>query len=222
MNSLAVSQEIQAHISQLILKATVEELPSELSTKAIAYLENNPEMLSTHPLDPLNTPTMVALFAKNVLLTRGLVELLVARGSKDQRREVINALQFLPVSVNSLDLVNNLVQSKLLSSEESSRLVYGVLSNGIRSVEAMKGGSAQFVSSADVLATDYDQIAAGGGIIGRQAQAKHVYLLCLFIKSLLRTDAVDPQTLFFPMQEIGVKFMFVPEARELWRTYCAE
>lgn len=121
--------------------------------------------------------------------------LLLSEGASSTRRsEVLSTLSFLPVALATLDLVNRLVaQSRLLSKDETALLLHGFLANAIRGAEGMEE---------------------------RRAQTRCVQLLCLFITSLLRSGVVDVEEVFYEVQELGVRFMFVKEARELWKGVC--
>jgi hypothetical protein len=219
-----VRQEMQARVSSIIFQATAEELPSDLTDRLLSHLGSSPELLGSYPLDLVSSATVANLFSTNPILTRGLVSLFLAHGDKAQRREIINALEFLPITLSSLEMLNDLVtKTTLLNRDEIAHLVHGVLENGIHSAEAMGSTSTTFSGRSTTLGEGYDIIANGGGssLLGRQAQSRHIRLLCLFIQSLLRHDVVGLQDVYYQIQDIGVKFMFVKEARELWRAYCA-
>lgn len=157
------------------------------------------------------------MFESNPQLARGLVSLFLQKGSKVQRRELINALENLPVTLPALECLNDVVtKTRLLARDEIERVVCGVLDNGIRKAENMGavggGGGAGF-----------DHGGGGGGsAMVRQAQSRQIKLLCLFVQSLLRNEVVGLEEVYYQVQGMGVKFMFVKEARELWRAYCAQ
>jgi hypothetical protein len=50
---------------------------------------------------------------------------------------------------------------------------------------------------------------------GREAQARMVKLLVLFIRNLITRHNIDPQRLFFEVQEICVRYIWIREVREL-------
>lgn len=208
-------------ITSAILHATSSELPAALTSKVLSHLSSSPQLVTLLPSDLLSTSTLPALVDTNPQLARGLVLLTLAHGSKVQRKEVVSAFSYVPITLPALEIVNDVVLSKtpLLTYDEVCILVHEVLENGIRSAEAMGG------LGAAVRGLDSNGMSPGGGAGGmaatRQAQSRHVKLLCLFIQSLLRNDVVDLQQLYYQIQDIGVKFMFVKEARELWRAYCA-
>lgn len=190
----SIQQEAQAQVASIIIRATTEELSPDLTDRLLSHLANSP---SLYPMELLACSVLSALFNTNPSLTRGLVSLFLASGSKSQRKDIITSLQFLPISLGSLEMLNDLVsKTALLNKDETSHLVHGVLSNGVRAAEDMGG-------------------------VDKQAQARLVRLLCLFLQSVVRCDVVGLEDVYYIIQDLGVKFMYVKEARELWRVYCA-
>lgn len=186
--------QAQAQIANIIIQATSEELTPVLTNRLLTHISANLSILTTIPLELLSTPAFSSLFSTNLTLTRGLVSLFLSSGSKSQRRELLASLELLPISLGSLEMLNDLTQTQLLSNEEIARLIHGVLTNGVRTAESMGA---------------------------RQAQNRLVKLLCLFVQSVLRNEVVGLSDVYYLIQDLGVKFMSVKEARELWRTYCA-
>jgi hypothetical protein len=178
-----------------VLQATHEELSATLTDRLLTHLSNNLSLLLSFPLDLLSSPAFSSLFTTNPTLTKGLVQLFLSNGTKTQRRELLSSLEFLPICLGALEMLNDLVvTSRLLSADETTRLVHGVLSNGIRAAE---------------------------GTENRQTQSRLVRLLCLFLQSVIRCEVVGVADVYHLVQDLGVNFMFVKEARELWRVYCA-
>ena len=187
-------QEAQAQIVSLILRAAGEELPSSLVNRMLATLSAVPESIPSYPHEILSASTLAGLFAANPSLTRGLLLVFLAHGSKLQRSQLIASLEFLPICLDSLEMLNELVsKTTLLDMDETLHLVHGLVSNGMRTAEERD----------------------------RPMQARLVKLLCLFLQSVLRNDVVGLQDIFYLIQDLGVRFVFVKEARDLWRAYCA-
>lgn len=198
----------QDQLSTILVRAVSELIPASLTNTVIEHLEANRSLLNLYPLDFLSTSTLTGLISFNPVLARGIVMLLLSEGASSTRRsEVLSTLSSLPVALATLDLVNRLIaQSRLLTEGETSLLLHGFLANAIRSAEAMAEGTAGYDG-------EY-------GVGGRRAQTRQVQLLCLFITSLLRTGVVDAKEVFYEVQELGVRFVFVKEARELWKSIC--
>lgn len=155
------------------------------------------------------------MFETNPQLARGLVSLFLQKGSKVQRKELVNALEMLPVCLPALECLNDVVgKTRLLEAGEMRRVVCGVLERGIRGAEMMATGVGVGESG--------ERGGGGGGAMVRQHQSRQIKLLCLFVQSLLRNEVVGLEEVYYQIQGIGVKFMFVKEARELWRAYCAQ
>lgn len=170
--------------------------------------------------------TLTGLVSFNPTLARKIVALLLSEGTSSTRRsEVLSTLSFLPVTLPTLDLLNRIItQSRLLNKDEASLLLHGFLANAIRSAEAM-AESAGAAATAAAAAAGYDEYETTGGISGsggggRRAQTRTVTLLCLFITSLLRGGVVEAQEVYYEVQELGVRFVWVKEARELWKSIC--
>ena len=103
--------------------------------------------------------------------------------------------------------------------------MHTTLENGIRVAENMGMAGGQMDGATDLSGFDFGNMNGSGfaavNPLNRQAQTRQIQLLCLFIRGLLRHDAVGLQDVYYQIQDIGVKFIFVKEARELWRAYCA-
>ncbi|KAA8912472.1 hypothetical protein FN846DRAFT_933257 [Sphaerosporella brunnea] len=185
----------QASVLSFIFQATHEQLSATLTDRILTHLSNNLSLLLSFPVDLLSSEPLTQLFDHNPILSRGLVTLILSSGSKAQRRELLPALEFLPISITFLETLNDLsVKSRLLNKDEVMRLVHVVLSNGIRKAEGMKED--------------------------RQMQSRLVRLLCLFLQSIIRYEAVTVDDVFYLIQELGIKFAFLKEAREFWKDYC--
>lgn len=170
--------------------------------------------------------TLTGLVSFNPILARKIVALLLSEGTSSTRRsEVLSTLSFLPVALATLDLLNRIItQSRLLTKDEASLLLHGFLANAIRSAEAMAENAG--AAAAAAVAAGYDEYEAAGNVVGgsggggRRAQTRSVTLLCLFITSLLRGGVVEAQEVYYEVQELGVRFVWVKEARELWKSIC--
>lgn len=186
--------QAQAQIANILVQAMSEELTPILTDRLLTHISANLSILTTIPLELLLAPAFSNLFSTNPTLTRGLVSLFLSSGNKSQRRELLGSLELLPITLGSLEMLNDLTQTQLLSNGEIVHLVHGVLANGVRTAETMGA---------------------------RQAQNRLVKLLCLFVQSVLRSEVVVVTDVYYHVQDLGVKFMSVKEARELWRMYCA-
>jgi hypothetical protein len=56
---------------------------------------------------------------------------------------------------------------------------------------------------------------------GKEAQSRHILLLLLFIKSLIRKGLVELDVLYFEIAEITVRYVWIKEVRE-FRTWAEE
>lgn len=56
-----------------------------------------------------------------------------------------------------------------------------------------------------------------GGLQARSMQVRMVQLLCLFVGALMKAGIMRVEEYFYEVQELGVRYIFVKEARELWQ-----
>lgn len=214
----------QDQLSAILVRAVSELIPGVLTTNVIEHLEANRSLLNSYPLDFISVSTLTGLVSFNPILARKIVALLLSEGTSSTRRsEVLSTLSFLPVALATLDLLNRIItQSRLLTKDEASLLLHGFLANAIRSAEAM----AENAGAAAAATAGYDDYETAGNVVGgsggggRRAQTRSVTLLCLFITSLLRGGVVEAQEVYYEVQELGVRFVWVKEARELWKSIC--
>lgn len=222
-----ISPDLQAELSAYLIRAGTEELRPNVTSSILNTLKSSPSLLSLFPLDFISASTLSNLVSCNPILARGVVMLLLhqqqqQQGSTSQRRsEILTALAGIPASLNALETLNILItQTQLLTKDETSRLVHEFLANAIHATETMGGSTSSF--TAGNRTPEYHQ---GGGVgtgvgTGKRAQNRQVQLLCLFVQSLLRAGGVDVADVYYGVQELGVRFMYVKEARELWKLIC--
>jgi hypothetical protein len=210
-----LTADVQAELSAYLIRAATEELRLNVTNSILNTLKSNPSLLSLYPLDFISVPTLANFASCNPILARGIVMLLLhqQQGSASQRRsEILTALTGLPASLGVLEMLNILItQTQLLTKEETSRLLHEFLANAIHSTEVMVANP---TFSAGNRSPEYQ----GGS--GKRAQNRQIQLLCLFVQSLLRTGDVDVADVYYEVQELGVRFMYVKEARELWKVIC--
>lgn len=216
-------REIQAQLSAIIKQGIIEELSSELVKQLLTHLGNNVQLFYSLPPDILSSEVLHKLFTLNPTFARGIILLYLGKGDDEQRRDLMTALESLPVTLPTLDMLSELIsKTALLRSDEVARLVHNILENGIRVAENVglaAGGVAQSSKP-----PGYPYRDGGGSAVSaytRQVQARQIQLLCLFIQGLLSKDVVELRDVYYQIQDMGVKFMFVKEARDLWKTYCA-
>lgn len=129
----------------------------------------------------------------------------------------------------------------LLTKQEIDILLHGYLSNAMRKAEGLglaNGpsttpglyntiGEAGYFTAPNgggngllTLGTGGTLAPGQGGLTGMQARAMQVrivQLLCLFIGSLIKGGIMRAEEYFCEIQELGVRYIFVKEARELWQ-----
>ncbi|RPA93058.1 hypothetical protein L873DRAFT_1778345 [Choiromyces venosus 120613-1] len=227
-----LEQDTAAEVSKFLVRAISEELRPNVVNSLLATLKSTPSLLTTCPLDYLPTSTLASLISNNPVLAREILLLLLSppppppptttttsttptpdstpplssttpSSTSHRRQEILSSLSFLTPTLNALETINILItQTSALTKDEADLLIHNFLSNGTRSAEEMLDG-------------EYHD---GGS--GKRAQARQVQLLCLFVQSLVRAGVISLQDVYYEVQMLGVRFMYVKEARELWRGVC--
>ena len=129
----------------------------------------------------------------------------------------------------------------LLTKQEIDILLHGYLSNAMRKAEGLGSasgpsntpnmynttGEAGYFTASNGSGTGLltpggrGTVAPGqGGLTDMEARTKQVHivrLLCLFIGSLIKGGIMRVEEYFCEIQELGVRYIFVKEARELWQ-----
>ncbi|KAG0643348.1 hypothetical protein HOY80DRAFT_880328 [Tuber brumale] len=209
-----LAQDTVAEVSAFLVRAMSEELRPNIVNSLLTTLKSTPSLLTTYPLDFLSTPTLASLISNNPVLARGILLLLLSSpittttpplqpSTSHRRQEILSSLSFLTPTLNALETINILItQTSALTEDETNLLIHNFLSNGTRSAEEMLNG----------------EYRDGGS--GKRAQARQVQLLCLFVQSLLRAGVISLRDVYYEVQMLGVTFMYVKEARELWKAVC--
>ncbi|PUU74535.1 hypothetical protein B9Z19DRAFT_1000000 [Tuber borchii] len=219
-----LAQDTAAEVSTFLVRAMSEELRPNVVNSLLATLKSKPSLLTVYPLDFLSSPTLASLISNNPVLARGILLLLLfppnttattanttptppstttppsPPSTSQRRQEILSSLSFLTPTLNALETINILItQTSALTKDETNLLIHNFLSNGTRSAEEMLDG----------------EYRDGGS--GKRAQVRQVQLLCLFVHSLLRAGVISLRDVYYEVQMLGVTFMNVKEARELWR-----
>jgi len=220
-------QDTAAEVSTFLVRAMSEELRPNVVNSLLAILKSTPSLLTAYPLDFLSSPTLAGLISNNPVLARGILLLLLSpntttatpttpanttptppstttppsqSSTSHRRQEILTSLSFLAPTLNALETINILItQTSALTKDETNLLIHNFLSNGTRSAEEMLNG----------------EYRDGGS--GKRAQARQVQLLCLFVQSLLRAGVISLRDVYYEVQMLGVTFMYVKEARDLWK-----
>jgi hypothetical protein len=140
----------------------------------------------------------------------------------DARQELMTAITRLPSTIMPMDLITTLLIRGCV--EDVPWIVHGFLANALRAIEYMGSHSAtsahtqhleQYYYESSPLMNPFD----GSGMPtqtaerGRAAQAQAIRLLTVFINSLVTKRLMTVQDLYFEIEEIGVRYIWIPEAR---------
>ncbi|PSN65865.1 hypothetical protein BS50DRAFT_588667 [Corynespora cassiicola Philippines] len=115
-------------------------------------------------------------------------------------------LRHLPVELSYLDFLTTLLQegTLLALSIDPAPIMSDYIQHALRLAEKM--GQPPESSSLNGNSEDIDR--------GREAQARAVRLLLLFIRNLIRKALLPPEAIYFEIQEICVRYVWIREVRE--------
>ncbi|KAF2470044.1 uncharacterized protein BDR25DRAFT_287657 [Lindgomyces ingoldianus] len=135
-------------------------------------------------------------------------------------KSAISDLTHLPVELAHLDFLTTLLQERTLQqlSIEPSPIIREYIQHALRMAEQM-GQPPGFVM-VDSLTPSF---VGESGVIddndigiahGRAAQIRAVKLLLLFIRNLIRKALLPPEDIYYEIQEICVRYVWIKEVRE--------
>lgn len=134
------------------------------------------------------------------------------------QQQAIHYLKHLPIEIPSLNFLTNLITDRALSSLDidPSPIIRDFLQRSLRIVELMT----EPPPANDPLYSD-DNNPNGNGHpsevpndYGKQAQERAVNLLVLFMKNLIKEELVPVNDMFFEIQEICVRYIFMKDVRD--------
>ena len=137
---------------------------------------------------------------------------------EEQPDAALQELSHLPLELSSLDFLTTLLTNRTLESYaiDPAPVVTSYIQHALRLTEQM--GEPPGMSSQDTLNADSEASGhadrSGVREYGKEAQGRAVRLLLLFIKSLIRKQLLGIQVLYFEIQEICVRYVWIKEVRD--------
>lgn len=132
---------------------------------------------------------------------------------EEQPDATVQELTHLPLELSYLDFLTTLLTDRTLESLaiDPAPVITSYIQHSLRLVEQM----AEPPTDADV-DRDADGSANRNSIweYGKEAQSRAVRLLLLFIKSLIRKELLGTEVLYFEIQEICVRYVWIKEVRD--------
>jgi hypothetical protein len=109
----------------------------------------------------------------------------------------------LPISLTYLDFLTTLLTNRTLETHsiDPAPIITQYIQHALRIIERM-GKPPAPSDEGEVL--EY----------GKEAQSRHILLLLLFIKSLIRKGLVEMDTLYYEIAEISVRYVWIKEVRD--------
>ncbi|KAF2798219.1 hypothetical protein K505DRAFT_233885 [Melanomma pulvis-pyrius CBS 109.77] len=129
----------------------------------------------------------------------------------------IQELTHLPIGLSSLDFLTTLLQDNMLErfSIDPAPVVSDYIQHALRLTEHMGRPPGTADSSFD----GFSMPGTNGNVDeevdhGREAQTRAVKLLLLFIRNLIRKALLPPEAIYFEIQEICVRYVWIKEVRD--------
>jgi hypothetical protein len=139
----------------------------------------------------------------------------------------IPELTHLPIELSYLDFLTTLLQEKTLESFsiDSPPVISDYIQYALRLTETMGQSPDASASATSLREDDVEGQRLGDGLNsasqpveltdrGREAQTRAVKLLLLFIKNVMRKELVPLEAIYFEIQEICVRYVWIREVRE--------
>ncbi|KAF2199563.1 hypothetical protein GQ43DRAFT_473534 [Delitschia confertaspora ATCC 74209] len=135
----------------------------------------------------------------------------------------VEKLTHLPIELPFLDFLTTLLQENMLqnTSIEPFPVVHDFIQHSLRLIEEMGESSSNTSPEPSISAPtlglangDVPEEFASETPHGRDAQARAVKLLLLFIRNLVRKGLLSPGDIYFEISEICVRYVWIKEVRE--------
>lgn len=164
-------------------------------------------------IQPQTSQSSAALFAPEQANAREHAALTpdsVARQLKLHPYEARAELARLPVDLPTLELYNKLLASDAFVANDIDpvAIVRQYVQHGLRTIEHMAQPQPAMSSSSG---QDEDTDEPAGG---KEEQVRSVKLLVLFLSNLIRKGQVSPEEVYFEIQELCVRYVWIREVRE--------
>jgi hypothetical protein len=134
---------------------------------------------------------------------------------RTHREQGIARLTHMPVDLPSLDFLTTLLEEKTLQSLsiEPSPVLSDFLQRSLRTIELMTEPPDPDIMYSDGVngLPHLGEVPDGGG---RRSQERAVGLLLLFIRNAITKELLPVQDIFYEIQEICVRYIFMREVRE--------
>jgi hypothetical protein len=127
----------------------------------------------------------------------------------------IQELTHLPIELSSLDFLTTLLQEKALEKRDiyAPPLISNYMQHALRLTEKM-GQPPDATSMPFIPSSENGELEQAVLSHGREAQTRAVKLLLLFIKNMIRKALLPIEAIYFEIQEICVRYVWIREVRE--------
>jgi hypothetical protein len=200
-----VSFEIGPYIQMLEEEGIYERTPSPSQDRRNAQ---NQFQDDTHDTPPRRTKLSDFQQWKQELLAR----------LESEPGSAIQELTHMPIGLSSLDFLTTLLQDNMLErfSIDPAPVISDYIQHALRLTEQM---GRPLETASDGSFDGFPNMGANGNSDedidhGREAQTRAVKLLLLFIRNLIRKALLPPEAIYFEIQEICVRYVWIKEVRD--------
>ncbi|KAF1849393.1 uncharacterized protein K460DRAFT_354245 [Cucurbitaria berberidis CBS 394.84] len=132
---------------------------------------------------------------------------------KEQPDTAVQELTHLPLELSYLDFLTTLLTDRTLQSLsiDPAPVITTYIQHSLRLAEQMAGPPTDATVDGH---TDGPLDRSSIWEYGKEAQSRAVRLLLLFIKSLIRKELLGTEVLYFEIQEICVRYVWIKEVRD--------
>ncbi|KAF2838386.1 hypothetical protein M501DRAFT_1005259 [Patellaria atrata CBS 101060] len=183
---------------------------TSLSSPPSASPYSSPPSDNTSSIPPTRTPSSPSAIRQTLRTNRAVA---------------LQALVRLPIDLPSLEFINSLLLDHTLEDQgiEPGGVVREYLEHALRRIERTSPPNNTYTHHPSNLNSNRttEQEDTDSGIGGREEQIRAIKLLVLFIGNLIRKGLVQPEKIYFEIQEICVRFVWIREVRE-FRSFVEE
>jgi hypothetical protein len=200
-----VSFEVGPYIQMLEEEGIYERTPSSSQDRGITQTQFQDD---TYDTPPRRTKLSDFQQWKQELLAR----------LESEPGSAIQELTHMPIGLSSLDFLTTLLQDNMLErfSIDPAPVISDYIQHALRLTEQM---GRPLETASDDSFDGFPSTGANGNLDedidhGREAQTRAVKLLLLFIRNLIRKALLPPEAIYFEIQEICVRYVWIKEVRD--------
>jgi hypothetical protein len=215
-NGLHEPFDLQPYIRMLEDEGIYEKTPEPEAAAALSSAQPKIENLNDHR--PINVRSTGHSFGNSTEKQKEDI----LHNLKNQPDTAIFEITRLPITLTYLDFLTTILTDRILENHsiDPAPVVTQYIQHALRTIERMDKPPSP---SSEVNAEWSANVSEERDMLeyGKEAQSRHILLLLLFIKSLIRKGLIELDVLFYEIAEITVRYVWIKEVRE-FRTWAEE